>query len=175
MLIAFRLSPLQSAPLVPKRTVVSASGWAVQSSVSDSFGALLPNLLRRFQAACRSSRRRRPWFYLRLTPRGAAISLIRVMRESLWLGECLGRLSAGLKLRTETSLDPASRICWPAPNESPSLLAVTASERYVACTFSFVASHTSPVFHRRSVIATIFRARVSFAISSRTPRATHAS
>jgi hypothetical protein len=100
---------------------------------------------------------------------------IRVMRGGLWLGECLGRLTAGLKLWTETSLDPSSRIRWRAPGESPSLVAVTASERYVACTFSFVASQTSPVFHRRSAIATIFRARVNFASSSRTPRATHAS
>jgi hypothetical protein len=34
------------------------------------------------------------------------LTLIRVMRRSLWLGECLGRLMAGLKLHTETSLDP---------------------------------------------------------------------
>ena len=103
------------------------------------------------------------------------LTLIRVMRGGLWLAECLGRLMAGLKLRTETSLDPSSRIRWRAPCESPSLVAVTAPERYVACTFSFVASQTSPVFHRRSAIATIFRASVNFAISSRTPRATHAS
>lgn len=103
------------------------------------------------------------------------LTLIRVMRGSLWLGECLGRLPAGLKLWTETSLDPASRIRWRTPCESPSLVALTASERYVTCTFSFVPSQTSPVFHRRSAIATIFRASVNLAISSRTPRATHAS
>jgi hypothetical protein len=40
LLIAFRLSPLQSAPSDPKRTSVSASGWAVQSSVSDSSSVL---------------------------------------------------------------------------------------------------------------------------------------
>jgi hypothetical protein len=34
------------------------------------------------------------------------LTLIRVMRGGLWLGECLGRLTAGLKLHTETSLDP---------------------------------------------------------------------
>ncbi len=103
------------------------------------------------------------------------LTLIRVMRGGLWLGECLGRLMAGLKLWTETSLDPTSRIRRRAPCESPSLVAVAASERYVACTFSFVASQISPVFHSRSAIATIFRAKVNLAISSRTPRATHAS
>src|SRR6185436_6705203 len=35
-LIAFRCFPLQSAPSDPKRTIVNASGWAVQSSVADS-------------------------------------------------------------------------------------------------------------------------------------------
>jgi len=30
-----------------------------------------------------------PWFYLRLG-REAGLSLIRVLREGLWLGECLG-------------------------------------------------------------------------------------
>lgn len=103
------------------------------------------------------------------------LTLIRVMRGGLWLAECLGRLTAGLELWTETSLDPSSRIRWRASCESPSLVAVIASERYVACSFSFVASQTSPVFHRRSAIATIFRASVNFAISSRTPRPTHAS
>jgi hypothetical protein len=82
---------------------------------------------------------------------------------------------AGLKLHAETSLDPASRIRWRAPCESPSLVVVTASERYVTCTFSFVSSQTSPVFQRCSAIATIFRAKVNLAISSRTPRPTHAS
>ena len=52
---------------------------------------------------------------------------------------------------------------------------VTASERYVPCIFSFVASQSSPVFHSRSVIATIFRASVTLAMSLRTPRATHSS
>ena len=34
------------------------------------------------------------------------LTLFQVMRGGLWLGECLGRLTAGLKLCAETSLDP---------------------------------------------------------------------
>jgi hypothetical protein len=85
-------------------------------------------------------------------------------------------LTAGLKLPNETSLDPCVSDSL-AGSERVTLTRrfVTASERYVACTFSFVPSQSSPVFHRRSAIATIFRAKVSLAISSRTPRATHAS
>ena len=103
------------------------------------------------------------------------LSLIRVLRGRLWLGECLGRLTAGLKLWSETPLDPASRIHGEPRASHPHSTLVAASERYVACIFSFVASNISPVFHRRRTIATIFRATVSLAISSRTPRPTQAS
>src|SRR5918993_1918280 len=91
-------------------------------------------------------RRRRPRFYLRLAHYGAAISLIRVMRGGLWLGECLGRLKAGPKLWPETSLDPASRIHGELRASHPHPALVPASERYVACIFSFVASNVSPLF-----------------------------
>jgi hypothetical protein len=103
------------------------------------------------------------------------LTLIRVMRGGLWLGECLGRLKAGQKLWPETSLDPASRLHGKPRVSHPHPALVPASERYVACIFSFVASKISPVFHRRRTTATIFRASVSLAISSRTPRPTHLS
>src|SRR5436190_24264774 len=100
LLIAFSYFPLQSAPSDPKRTIADASGWAVQSSVANSCSVFSIDPCRRLQAARRSSRRRRPWFYLRLTRRRVAITLIRVMRESLWLGECLGETDSRAETRS---------------------------------------------------------------------------
>lgn len=117
------------------------------------------------------------WFYLRLTPvRGVAMTLVLVIREGLWLAECLYTTAVGRKRFAETlsrtfvRINDDLRVGFP---QSPGI--VGGSSRYVACIVSFCASNGSPFFHSRSATAAILRASVTFASSRSTPRRTEAS
>ena len=57
--------------------------------------------------ACRVARGE-PWFYLRLG-RAAGLTLFRVLREGLWLGECLGMTED----RADDLVETASRTLVP--------------------------------------------------------------
>ena len=66
----------------------------------------------RFWTMCKRVRvaRGEPWFYLRLGPE-AGLTLIRVLREGLWLDECLG-LTVG---RANDLVETAPRTLVPDP------------------------------------------------------------
>ena len=101
-----------------------------------------------------------------------AVTLVLVIRGGLRLGEYLDVTGSRATLNCETS----PRTLLPiAERTSANTQTRIGDGRYVACIVSFLGSQSSPFFQRRSVTATIFRARVSFASSRLMPRATHAS
>lgn len=71
------------------------------------------------------------------------------------------------------TLEPSSRMVKTASGLPA--LALRHPRRYVACIVSFFGFQSSPFFHRRRVTDAILRARVTFASSSFTPRASEAS
>lgn len=69
LLIAFRSSPLQSAPTDRNAAIVRTRGWAEQSYAADS-SSVSPLIHNETisSAPAITFERCRPWFYLRLTP-----------------------------------------------------------------------------------------------------------
>jgi hypothetical protein len=177
LLIAFSSSPLQSAPSVPKRTIESASGWADQSFAAEPSSVSSSILCETLRASWRSPQGCRPWFYLRLTPACAPP----------WSNACSGHPEGPMVRRVprrdwlpgrrswmRLSSEPSSRMLADDRASHPHSRRLGPS-RYVACIVSFVGSQSSPFFHSRSATEASFRARVSLAISSRTPPATQRS
>src|SRR2546426_1728927 len=112
--MARRFPLSQSALPVDETRLFGAAGSAAQSS-----SALFTSLLRSIHVGRMASARvarREPWFYRRLGP-GAGLTLFRVLRGGLELGECLGRLRAGRTSISRLPLAPSSRILSAAARE----------------------------------------------------------
>jgi len=108
--------PEQSAPTPEQARRTGAAGFSEQSS-SASFTSLeLPIRPGRMQAL--GSRGREPRFYLRLGPE-AGLTLVRVLRGGLELGECLGGLLAGRTDCSRLPPAPSSRILEPPARGTP--------------------------------------------------------
>ena len=107
--------------------------------------------------------------------RGRSLSLVLVIRGGLWLGECLGETAS------QANVFPETHPRTIGSDRTLNLDAVArardrrSSEPYVVCIVSFAGSQSSPFFHSRSATEASLRARVSLAISSRTPLATQRS
>src|SRR5712664_2328458 len=100
--MAERPGPEQSAPTACGTRLRGFSGCAGQSA-SASFSSLeLPIRLDEWPAR-EVARARKPWFYLRLGPE-AGLTLVRVLRRGLELGECLGSTADRANENYETAL-----------------------------------------------------------------------
>src|ERR1043166_406973 len=101
-LIAGRSPPEQSAPSAERTRPWGAAGVAAQSSSSASVSSLLLPINAGRSQGLGSRDARGPWFYLRLGP-GAGLTLLRVLRGGLKLGEYLGATAGRANESLETA------------------------------------------------------------------------
>ena len=122
--MAERPGPEQSAPTACGTRLRGFSGCAGQSA-SASFSSLeLPIRLDEWPAR-EVARARKPWFYLRLGVE-AGLTLVRVLRRGLELGECLG-LTAD---RANEDYETALRTFVPVSGAAAEGIILAAASRY---------------------------------------------
>ena len=171
-LIAGPSCPWRSAHSVPGARTGRASGSSEQSSSASSHLVRAPDPFGRTSGKRQLVAWARTMVLSETRLSKPAVTLTRVLRGGLGLGECLGGLWPGRRKRRDFPPHPVSRIEGAAARGPHPHRRLLESGRYCACIVNRAGSYRSPFFQSRSVMAASFRVSVTRASSSFIPRET---